>query len=166
MSPTQRDPWQELGEALSGNFTARARGLLASDFALLDTEGKEIGCLEVHGTTGAKLRAGNAQARIERAERSGYNMLFRDMAILTSTGNTTSPAIKYLNRPYETALSLLRNKAEAGPPQHPTTIRIKGGLTNRTYRAIFDPHDEGSPPVALFLLYRLISLRRKAYVTG
>ena len=165
MSPTQRDPWQEIGEALAGRFTARARDPLASDFALLDTEGKEIGRLEVHGTTGAKLKAGDAQARIERAGRSSYKMLSRDAEILTSKGNTTSPAIKYLNRPYETTLSLLRNKAEAGPPGH-TTIRIDGGLTNRNYTAIFDPHDEGSPPVVLFLLYRLISQRREAYRTG
>jgi hypothetical protein len=164
MRPTQRDPWHDLSETLAGRFTARARGLLASDFALLDSEGEEVGRLEVNGTTGAKLSAGDVEARIERAGRSGYKMLSHNAEILTSTDDTTSPRITYQNHPYETTLSLLRNKAEAGPPEH-TTIRINGGLTNRNYTAIFDPHDRGSPPVALFLLYRLVSLRREAYRT-
>ena len=164
MSPTQRDPWRNLSETLAGRFTARARGLLASDFALLDTEGKEIGRLEINGTKSAKLSAGDVEARIERAGRSGYKMLSRNAKILTSTGDATSPRVTYQNHPYETTLSLLRNKAEAGPPGH-TTIRINGGLTNRGYEAAFDLHDEGSPPVALFLLFRLISQRREAYRT-
>jgi hypothetical protein len=169
MSPTQRDPWHDLGETLAGRFTARARGLFASDFVLLDTEGKEIGRLEINGTRSAKLSAGDIEARIERSGRSGYKMLSQNAevltVILTSTGDATSPRITYQNHPYETTLSLLRNKAEAGPPGH-TTIRIDGGLTNRSYTAIFDPHDRGSPPVALFLLYHLVSLRREAYRTG
>jgi hypothetical protein len=165
MSPKQTDPWRSLCETLAGRFTAHARGLLASDFALLDTEGAEVGRLEVQGTAGAKLSAGDVEARIERAGRSGYRMLSQNAQILTSTGNATSPEITYQDRPYEATLSLLRNRAEAGPPGH-VRIHIKGGLTNRNYTATFESDDEGSLPVALFLLYRLVSQRREAYSTG
>ena len=166
MGPTQSDPWQELGEALSGRFTARARGLLASEFVLLTSEGAEVGRLRIHGPTGADLEAGDAEARIERVGRSGYKMLSSGKEILTSAGDAASPKLVSHNRPYQTSLSLLRNIAEAGPAQHKATIRIKGGLANRNYEASFDPADDASLPVTLFLLYRLICLRRKAYLTG
>ena len=165
MSPMRRDPWRKLGEALAGRFAARARGLLASEFVLLDREGTEIGRLELHGTAGAELRAGDVEARIERVGRSGYKMFSLDAEILTSTGEATSPAITYLDHLYRASLSLLRNKAEAGPAEI-TTIRIKGGLTNRNYEASFKPDDAGSLPVALFLLYRLVDLRRAAFRAG
>jgi len=166
MCPKHPDPWRNLGETLAGRFAARAGGLIASDFVLLDAEGAEIGRLEVHGKAGARLSAGGVEARIERVGSSGYEMLSRNAKILTSTANATSPEITYQNRPYEATLSLLRNTAEAGPPGHTTRIHIKGGLTNRNYRANFESDDEGSLPVALFLLYRLVSQRREAYLTG
>jgi len=168
MGPTRRDPerWRKLSETLNGRFTARARGLLASEFVLLDREGAQIGKLDIHGPAGADLRAGDVEARIERIGRSGYRMLSSGEEILTSTGDPSSPGITSHNHPYETSLSLLRNKAEAGPAEHTPTVRINGGLTNRTYEASFEPDDEYSLPVALFLLYHLVSLRSKAYVTG
>jgi hypothetical protein len=168
MGPTRRDPepWRKLRQTLDGRFTARARGLLASEFVLLDREGAQIGKLEVHGPQGADLRAGDVEARIERVGRSGYVMLSSGQEILTSTGDPTSPGITTPDHPYRTSLSILRNKAEAGPAEHTTTVRINGGLTNRNYGASFEPGDETSLPVALFLLYHLVSKRRKAYVTG
>ncbi len=165
MCPVRRDPWRQLSETLAGRFAARAQGLLASEFVLLDREGTEIGRLELHGTAGAELRAKDVEAHIERVGRSGYKMFSLNAEILTSTGEATSPAITYLGHPYDASLSLLRNKAEAGPAEI-MTIRIKGGLTNRNYETSFDPGDEGSLPVAFFLLYRLVSLRREAYRTG
>jgi hypothetical protein len=160
------DPWRHLGESLAGHLTARARGLLASEFVLLDREGAQIGKLEIRGPDGADLRAGDVEARIERVGRSGYTMLSSGEEILTSTVDPTSPGITSHNHPYNTSLSLLRNKAEAGPAEHTTTVRINGGITNRNYEATFEPRDENSLPVALFLLYRLVSLRREAYRTG
>ena len=168
MGPMPRDPepWRKLRAALDGRFTAHARGLLASEFVLLDREGARIGKLDIHGPAGADLTAGDVEARIERVGRHGYAMLSSGEEILTSTGDPASPGITSHNHPYVTSLSLLRNKAEAGPKEHTTTIRITGGLTNRNYEASFEPGDENSLPTALFLLYLLVSLRRKAYVTG
>ena len=168
MSPMQKDsePWRKLGEALAGRFTARARGLLASEFVLLNRENREIGRLKIHGPAGAALEAGDVEARIEHAAPARYTMLSSGAEILTSTGSATSPVITSLDDPYSSTLSLLRNTAEADPSEHNTKIRIKGGLTNRNYEVLFDPGDEGSLPVALFLLYRLVALRREAYRTG
>ena len=167
MSPTQRDPepWRHLGATLAGHLTARARGLLGSEFDLLDREGTRIGKFEIHGNDGADLRAGDVEARIERVGRSDYAMLYSGEEILTSTGDPSSPGITSRDHPYTTTLSLLRNKAEAGPKER-TTVRITGGLTNRNYQATFAPGDENSLSVALFLLYYLISQRSRAYVTG
>ena len=170
MSPMQNDhasePWRRLAETLAGRLTARALGLLASEFVLLDRESAEIGRLKVHGPMGAELEAADVGARIERFGRFNYRMLFHDNEILASTGDATSPGITSLNRPYTAKLALLRNTAEAGPAEYTTTIRIKGGLTNRNYEVSFEPGDGGSLPVALFLLYRIVALRREAYRTS
>jgi hypothetical protein len=172
MSPMHEDPvltpWRRLGETLEGSFAARARGLLAADFAILGREGKEIGRLEIHGAEGAELGAGYLEARIERSALSGYTMLTDGAEILTAEplGAWNAPEIKCLDRLYQGRLSLLRNTAEAGPAGARTTLRITGGLTNRNYEAVFDAADEGSLPVALFLLYLTVALRRRAYLTG
>jgi hypothetical protein len=161
-------PWRRLGETLEGSFTAHARGLLAPGFAILSKEGEEIGRLQIHGAEGAELGAGELEARIERSATSGYRMLTDDAVILTAKplGAWNAPEIEYLESLYRGRLSVLCNTAEAGPAGEKATIRISGGLTNRKYEAVFDAGDEGSLPVALFLLYLTVALRRKAYLTG
>ena len=69
MSPMQEGPtpWRRLGETVECYFAARARGLLAPDFAILGREGGEIGRLEVHGVEVAELGAGYLEGRIERS---------------------------------------------------------------------------------------------------
>jgi hypothetical protein len=170
MSPVQigRDPtpWRSLGEILAGSLTARARGAFASEFALLDRENGEIGRLEIFGPSGAELGAGGVEARIEHVPPARYRMLSSGAEILTSTGSATSPEIRCLGRPYTARLSLLRNRAEAGPAGDEEVVRIAGGLTNRKYAVYFETGEEGSLPVALFLLYRIVALRREAYRAG
>lgn len=167
MSPMQRDPdltpWRRLGETLTGYFAARARGLLASDFALLDREGGNFGHLEIHGPGGADLRTTGLEAQIGRITPTRHRMLSGGVEILTSTGAATSPGIRCLGTTYRTTLSLLRNTAEAGPAKQEATVRIKGGLTNRSYEVFFETVEAGPLPVALFLLYHLVTLRREAY---
>jgi hypothetical protein len=170
MSPMPEDqtfaPWRRLGETLAGSFAARARGLLASEYAVLDRDGEEVGRLRIHGSEGAQLRAGDLEARIERIARSRYTMLSGGAEILTSGLAGASLEIRCLDRLYEVRLSLLRNTAEAGPAGREVVARIKGGLTNRSYEVSFDVADEGSLPVAFFLLYRTIAHRREAYRAG
>ena len=172
MSPVQEDPtlmpWRRLGETLEGSFAARARGLFAPDFAILGRDGEEIGRLEIHGAEGAELEAGDLEARIERSALSGYTMLADGAEILRAEplGAWNAPEIRCLDRLYQVRLSLLRNTAEAGPAGERVTVRITGGLTTRNYEAVFDAGEEGSLPVAFFLLYLTVALRRKAYLTG
>jgi hypothetical protein len=172
MSPVQEDPtlmpWRRLGETLEGSFAARALGLLAPDFAILGREGEEIGRLEIHGAEGAELEVGDLEARIEHSTLSGYTMFTDGAEILTAEPRRAwyAPEIKCLDRLYQGRLSLLRNTARAGPPGEMATVRITGALTNRNYEAVFDTDDERSLPVAFFLLYLTVALRRKAYLTG
>ena len=172
MSPMQEDqtlaPWRRFGETLEGSFAARARGLLAPDFAILGREGEEIGHLKIHGAEGSELEAGDLEARIERSFLCGYTMLAGGAKILTAgpVGTLNTPEIRCLDRLYKGRLFLLRNTAEAGPAGESVTVRISGGLTNRNYEAVFDAGDAGSLPVAFFLLYLTVTLRREAYLTG
>ena len=172
MGPMHEDPtlapWRRLGEKLAGSFAARGRGLLATEFAIQGREGEEIGRLEIHGAGGAELEAGDLEARIEHSEHTGYTMLSGDAKILAARPMEAlnTPEIRCLDRLYQGRLSLLRNTAEAGPAGDEATVRITGGLTNRNYEAVFDAGDDGSLPVALFLLYLTVTLRSKAYLTG
>ena len=169
MGSMQEDPtraiWRRLGETLAGSFAARARGLLAYEFAIQGRRGVEIGLLRTNGARGAVFEAGDLEARIERYWPAGYTMLSGGAKILAARpmDALNTPEIRCLDRLYRGHLSLLRNTAEAGPAGGEATVRVTGGLTNRNYEVVFDASDEGSLPVALFLLYLTTALRRKAY---
>jgi hypothetical protein len=169
MGPMRRAPaFARLRETLTGSFAASARGILGSDLVIHGREGEEIGRLRIFGPEGADLEAGDLEAQIERSAPARYTMLAGGATILSArpAGALNTPEIWCLDRLYKGRLSLLRNAAEAGPAGDEVTIRITGGLTNRNYEATFDAGDEGSLPVAFFLLYLAIVLRRKAYLTA
>ena len=173
MSPVPEDqtlaPWKGLQEALAGSFSARARGLFAADLALLDPNGREIGRLKVHGPEGAELEAGELRARIERTAPRSYVMLAggaRVLSVETAAGSPGATHIRRAERVYEVRLALLRNTAEALSPAGERAARVVGGLTNRRYEVAFDADDAGTLPVAVFLLYHLVVLRRGAYRVG
>ena len=156
--------FRRLGETLAGSFAARARGILGSEFAILDRDDEEIAGLRIHGQECAELEAGDLEARIERVARSRYTMKAGGREILAADSNTLH--LSCHDRPYAARLSLLRNTAEAGPAGGEVTVRVRGGLTNRSYEADFDVEDEGSLPVAFYLLYRIVALRREVYRAG
>ncbi len=176
MSPVPEDPtadplpapWRELRETLAGSFAARARGLLASDFALLDRGGREIGHLQVRGPEGAQLEVGELRAKIERNATRRYAMLAGGSQLLSaeSAGSPEIMEMRCAGHPYQARLALLRNTAEASRAEGGMAARVTGGLTNRRYEAVFDTEDEGSLPVAVFLLFHLVALRRGAYRAG
>jgi hypothetical protein len=174
MSPMQEDPdlapWRGLAETLAGSFAARGRGSLirAPAFAIQGREGGRIGRLEIYGPEGAELRSGQLQARIERSAPAAYTMLAGGTKILAAgaVGSLSTPEIRCSGCLYQGRLSLLRNTAEAGQAGDEAKVRITGGLTNRNYGAVFDTGDLGSLPVAFFLLYLTVALRREAYLTG
>ena len=162
------EPWRKLQEHLAGYLAARARGLLASEFVLSSRSGEEFGRLRIHGPEGAHLEAGNAEAAIERTARSRYRMLTGDAETLVAepAGSSGVPKVRCGNRLYETRFDLLRNAAVARSSGGEVAARIAVGLTNLRYEAFFDEEDGGSLPVALFLLYRVVALRRRAFLAG
>ena len=161
-------PWRTLQEHLAGYFAARARGLLASEFVLSSRSGEEFGRLHIRGPEGAQFEGGNAKATVERTARSRYRMLTGDAETLVAepAGFSGVPKVRYGDRLYETRFDLLRNTAVARSPGGEVAARIAGGLTNLRYEAVFDEEDEGSLAVAVFLLYRVVALRRRAFLAG
>ena len=167
-------PWSRLLEALAGSFSAR--GLLASEFILLNQGGGEFGRLRIHVPIGAELEAENLRAAIERAPHGtphgtphgSHRMLSGDGETLVAEplGTADILEVRCGGRRYESHPSLLRNTAVARSSLGEEAARVTGGLTNRAYEAVFDAEDEGSLPVAIFLLYYTVALRSRAYRTG
>ena len=155
-------------EALAGSFSARARGILASEFILLNQGGEQFGRLHIHGYAGAEVEAGDLRATIERAPHGRHTMLTGGAKTLMTEplGSHDILDIRCGGRSYEAHLSLLRNTAVARSSGGGETARVTGGLTNRRYEAVFDAEDEGSPPVAVFLIYYTVALRSRAYRTS
>jgi hypothetical protein len=172
MKPKPEDstlaPWRWLQEHLAGYFAARARGLLASEFALLNRDGEEFGRMRIYGPEGAELESPNLEAIVERTARSRYRMLTGDVETLVAqpAGSLGALKVRCDDRLYETYFDLLRNDAVARSSGGEEAAHVAGGLTNLSYEAFFDAGDEGSLPVAVLLLYRIVALRRRAFLAG
>ncbi len=161
--------WKELGERLAGYFAARARGLLTLEYVLSSRSGEGFGRLRVHGPEGAELEVGSTRAEIERTARSRYRMLTGGaQTLVAEPARSTADAMKVSlgSRTYEARLDLLRNTAVARSSGGQEAARIVGGLTNRSFETDFDAADEGSLPVAFYLLYHTAALRRRAFLAG
>jgi hypothetical protein len=170
MRPAPQDPapWEQLEERLTGYFAAGARGLLAPELVLSTRNGAEFGRLRVDGPEGGRFEAGEARATIERGAGSRYRMLDGDGKVLVeeTAGPADAPQLRCGGRLYEARLGLLRNAAVARFPGGSETARVAGGLTHRRYEVFFDAGDRGSLPLAVFLLFRIVALRRRAFLTG
>jgi hypothetical protein len=171
MAPVPQDPalahWKRLREDLAGYFAARPRGLLAPELALAGRDGEEFGRLRAPRPEGAQLEAGAVRASIERAAPSRYRMLANDAEILVAetAGAADAAEVRCGDRLYQVRLGLLRNVAVARSPGGAEAARVAGGLANQSYKASFDAGDEGALPVVVFVLYRLVALRRRAFLT-
>ena len=170
MTPAPQDttPWEHLGERLAGSFAARARGTLAPELHLSGRNGEEFGRLRLDGPEGASFEAGDARATIERGTGPRYRMLDGGGNVLVeeTAGSADAPEVRCGGRLYEARLRLLRNAAVARSPGGSEAARVAGGLTNRGYQVSFDAEDENSLPLAVFLLFRIVALRRRAFLTG
>ena len=82
------------------------------------------------------------------------------------SGSADAAEVRCGDLVYEARLGLVRNAAVAHSPVGSEAARVAGGLTNRSYEVFFDAGDEGSLPLAVFLLYRIVALRRRAFLTG
>jgi len=155
--------WRDLG----GSFAAYARGLLASEFALLNYDGKEFGQLHLGGTPGAELGSGDYAASFEASGRR-YRMVVDGEEVLSAglKGRSLDELeISCGSRIYEARIGFLRNLAVTTYQEGGEAVRLSGGLTGRNYEALFATEDGCALPVAIFLLWHVAANRRRAYRT-
>ena len=160
--------WRELAGDLGGSFAARARGVVSPELVLLTEAGEPFGRLATDNAGGMRLRAGDLTARIEPRTGGLYGMTGDSGEVLTAqaAGPASVLTLRSGGTAYEARISPFRNSATARSSDGRETARVTGGLTNRRYRAIFDPQDPASLPVAVFLLHHTFALRSKAYRAG
>ena len=160
--------WDELARALGGSFAARARGVVSPELILLTGAGDPFGRLAAGEAGKTHLQAGGLTAWIEPGPGPAYGMTTGDEETLAAetTGSAVALTLRSGDRGYEASISLLRNSATARASDGREAARVSGGLTNRRYRAVFDPQDPASLPVAVFLLHHTFALRRGAYRAG
>ena len=157
-----------LRQSLDGAFAARADGLLAYRFALLDRNGREFGRLRLTGASVAELRLGGYAATFETSKRR-LRMVTDGEEVLVGTPKMRSIDELILTsgeRTYDASFSFFRNRAIASRPDGKDAARLSGGTTGRSYEAAFDTGDERALPVAVFILWHLTMNRRLAYLTG
>ncbi len=158
----------DLRQTLGGYFTAHARGLLATKFALLTAEGEEFGRLHLSGSSGADFTCGSSGAAFEASGRD-YRMVANGEEVLVAGPKERSVdelKISCNGQSYEARIGFLRNLAVAHhAPDGERTARLSGGLTGRSYEAIFAT-DGCALPVALFLLWHVAANRRRVYRAG
>ncbi len=160
--------WERLARGLGGPAAARARGVVTPELILLTQQGETLGRLTAGEDGKTHLQAGDLTAWIEALPGATYAMTTGDEETLTveTTGSATDLILRSGDRAYEAHVSLLRNSAVARQSDEGESARVSGGLTNRRYRAIFDPQDPVSLPVVVFLLHHTFALRRGAYRAG
>jgi len=157
-----------LHQSLDGAFTARADGLLAFGFALLDRDGREFGRLRLAGVPGAELRFGDHAVELEASGRR-LRMVADGEEVLVGTPkahSTDELVLSSGDRAYDARFSFFRNRATASHPGDGESARLSGGITSRSYEAIFDAGDSCALPVAVFILWHLTANRRRAYLAG
>ena len=157
-----------LRQSLDGYFTARARGLLTPELALLDHSGRELGRLRTSGASGAELRFGDHTATLE-ASGERLRMIADGEEMLSAGpkgGSIDEIEVFCGGQTYNARFGFFRNRAVASRPGGGSAARLSGSLTGRGYEAFFEAGDACALPVAVFLLWHLNTYRRRAYLTG
>jgi len=153
---------------LGGSFTARARGFLATEFALLSTNGEEFGRLRLRGTSSAQFESGS-HATGFGVSKKRYRMVADGEQVLVAGPKGRSIDVLEIScdgRTYEAGVGLFRNRAIAHGPGGERVARLSGGLMGRRYEALFAAEDGCAFPIAVFLLWHVAANRRRAYRAG
>ncbi|CAA9470852.1 MAG: hypothetical protein AVDCRST_MAG25-2025 [uncultured Rubrobacteraceae bacterium] len=174
-SPTAA--WDALALRLDGSFRARARGLLGSRFALLDSGGEEWGQLRMLGSYAAEIHAGETASEIERTGEFGarYRMRTGGAPFLIAGPERPDEPLRIFcgGKTYEAETSVLRNTSIArrltahapgsGPEPAGDGVSLSGGIAGRSYTATLPGGAGSALAVAVFLLYRNVAIRRAAF---
>jgi len=159
--------WCDLQQTLAGSFTAR--GLLTTKFALLDSEGKKFGRLQLRGPSMARFESGGHTASLMQIGRS-YRMVVEGEVVLTATPKGQSVdelEISCGSQTYETRVSFFRNLAVACSVRDGgRMVRVSGTFVGQSYQILFAPEDGCTLPASVFLLWHLVANRRRAYRLG
>ena len=158
----------DLRQDLGGSFIARACGLFAPEFALLGPSGEEFGRLCLGGIPDAEFRSGDLVAAFEASGRR-YRMVADSKEVLAASPKGRSVdnlEISCGGRTYEAQISPFRNLAVASRPGGERAAHLSGGLTGRSYEVLFDAEEGCALPLAVFLLWRVVADRRRAYRVG
>lgn len=167
-TPRAASWWYDLQQNLGGSFTAHARGLLATEFVLLNPDGEEFGRLRLSRVSGAEFQSGNYTAAFEASGRR-YRMVAdgREVLIAGPKGRSIDELeILCDGQTYEARVSFLRSLALASYPDGGRVVSLSGGLMGRNYDALFDAENGCALPVAVFLLWHVTTNRRRAYRAG
>ncbi len=161
--------WYDLQQSLKGSFTARAHGLrLTTKFALLNSEGKSFGRLQLRGLSIAEFESEGCVAVLTQAEGS-YQMIAEGEEVLNAVPKRQSIdelEISCGGRTYEARVSFFRNVAVASYTRGGgRVVYVSGGLVGRSYQVLFAP-DGRALPAAVFLLWHIAANRRRAYRMG
>ena len=161
--------WYDLQQSLKGLFTARAHGLLTTKFALLNSEGKNFGQLQLRGLSIAEFESEGRAATLTWTE-GNYRMASEGEEVLTAVPKGQSIdelEISCGGRTYEVRVSFFRNVAVASYTRGGgRAVHVSGGLVGRSYQILFTPDDGGALPAAVFLLWHVAANRRRAYRMG
>ena len=160
--------WYHLQRNLGGSFTAHARGLLMTEFALLNPDGEEFGRLRLSGVSDAEFQSRNYTAAFEASGRR-YRMVADGREMITASPKERSVdelEIFCDGQTYEARVSFFRSLAVASYPDGDRVVSLSGGLMGRNYDALFAAENGCALPVAVFLLWHVTTNRRRAYRTG
>ena len=169
-APRTASLWRyDLQQSLKGSFTARAHGLLTTKFALLNSEGKSFGRLQLRGLSIAEFESEGCVAVLTQAEGS-YQMIAEGEEVLNAVPKGQSVdelEISCGGRTYEARVSFFRNVAVASYGRGGgRAAHVSGGLLGRSYQVLFAPDDRCALPAAVFLLWHVAANRRRAYRMG
>ncbi|CAN5435699.1 hypothetical protein BH20ACT10_BH20ACT10_11530 [soil metagenome] len=156
--------WEDLESSLPGAFSARAKGFLGSEFPLSGPDGDEFGVLRLEGS-GASFEAGGTEGRIESSA-SKHRMFIGGEEVLTAGrdgSGGSGMSIESGGDSLEAVVSPVRNSASARSGEGRELVRVSGGVSNRRYEVSFEG---GGLAVAVFLLYHVVSVRRRAFRAG
>jgi hypothetical protein len=154
--------WKDLEASLDGAFSARAKGFLGTEFSLSGRDGFGFGSLRLEGSEEATFEAEELSVRVEGSG-STYRMYDGSGEVLSAGRETSGLRVERDGVRYEASVSLFRNTASARFGDGREAARASGGISNRRYEASFE---EGSLPVAVFLLFHLATTRRRAFRAG
>ena len=161
--------WYDLQQSLEGSFTARTRGLLTTKFALLDSEGKKFGQLQLRGLSIAEFESEGRAATLTWTE-GNYRMASEGEEVLTAAPKGQSIdelEVSCGDRTYEAQVGFFRNVAVASYQRGDgRAVHVSGDLVGRSYQVLFAPDDGCTLPAAVFLLWHVAANRRRAYRMG